>query len=240
MEEVKRIIKEVIQLNGSDKIMLSFSTGKDAWATWCAIKDLCDVYPFMYYGPIDDLEYYQEYLAYCEKKIGRHIVRLPAPNTYQSLGAKALTYQPPHRCLVLEGINLPQFTFEDVQKAAANCWGLPENTYTALGVRAADSNRRALHFKKHGPISINQKKFYPVWHWKKDDLLSALTRENVKLPIDYKIFGRSFDGGYLLFAQKFKQHFPRDYQRMVEFFPFLELELYRYEKRQTLHNFQGQ
>lgn len=237
MEEVKRIVSEIKNISGTDTVLLSFSTGKDSWAVWSAIKDLCDIYPFMYYAPIDDLEYYQEYLAYCEKKIGRRIVRLPAPNVYETLGAKALVYQPPHRCLALEAINLPQFTYEDVQKAAAKCWGLPEDTFTALGVRAADSNRRALHFKKHGPISVKQRKFYPIWHWKKDDLMDSLIRSNVKLPIDYKIFGRSFDGGYLMFAQGFKKHFPRDYQRMIEFFPFLELEFYRYEKRQALHNF---
>ncbi len=237
MEEVKRIVSEIKNISGNDTVLLSFSTGKDSWAVWSAIKDLCDIYPFMYYAPIDELEYYQEYLAYCEKKIGRRIVRLPAPNVYETLGANALVYQPPQRCLALESINLPQFTFEGVQKTAAKCWNLPEDTFTALGVRAADSNRRALHFKKHGPISVNQRKFYPIWHWKKDELMASLIHSNVKLPIDYKIFGRSFDGGYLMFAQGFKKHFPRDYQRMIEFFPFLELEFYRYEKRQALHNF---
>lgn len=68
MEELKRIITEVKKLNGSDKVLLLFSTGKDSWAVWCAIKDMCDVYPFMYYAPIDDLEYYQSYLSWCEKK----------------------------------------------------------------------------------------------------------------------------------------------------------------------------
>lgn len=237
MTEAHRICEEVKKLQGGDdRVLLSFSCGKDAWATWCAIKDHVDVYPFLYFAHFDvcGAGWMRGYMEYCEKKIGRRIVRLPAPNTYESLGAKALVYQPPHRCLSLEAINLPQFSFEDVQKAAANVWGLPESTFTALGVRAADSQRRAMHFRKHGPISENKKKFYPVWDMKKDGLVDALTENNVKLPPDYRIFGRSYDGAYFLFSKEIKEHYPSDYEKILEFYPLLELEAYRYEKRKDL------
>lgn len=235
-KEVERICNEVKEKTGSDKVMLSFSGGKDAWATWCAIKDILDVYPFFYYSPIDELEYFKPYLAYCEKKMGRHIARFPAPSVLNCLSKDGLVFQPPYRCIMLERLDIQPYTFEELQYEAASYWGLPQNTYTALGVRAADSVRRALHFKQHGAITDNRHKFYPVWHWKKEDLIECFKKHDIKLSIDYKLFGRTGEYTSYTYIKKLKDNFPVDYQRIKEFFPLVVLEDYRYEKVKETRN----
>jgi hypothetical protein len=48
----------------------------------------------------------------------------------------------------------------------------------------------------------------------KDPMLAILKHHNLHLPIDYRIFGRSFDGLDLRFLLPLKKHLPRDYKRV--------------------------
>jgi len=61
-------------------------------------------------------------------------------------------------------------------------------------------------------------------------LLSEIERSGIKLSVDYKIFGRSFDGLDYRFLAPIKKHFPRDWQRLCQWFPLAEAEIYRYER----------
>ena len=121
-----------------------------------------------------------------------------------------------------------------MQQFVMEICNLPKTTYTALGVRACDSARRALFFKNHGPITRSRLKFYPVWDWNKEKLITELKRHDVKLPIDYKMFGRTLDGEYYMYLIKIKENYPQDYKRMLEYYPLLDKEIYRYEKRQGM------
>lgn len=231
LEEILTTVKEK---SPTDTVMISFSRGKDAWGVWCALRDKIDFQPFHYYCGPPKLEFIEESLAYAEKKTGKKIINLPAPAMYTLLSPEGCVAQPPHRVLPLFMLNLQPFTFEDVQNAAIQQAGLPDGTFTALGVRASDSARRALFFKTHGAISESRKKFYPIWDWNKARLLDELKRHDVHLPIDYKLFGRSFDGLYYMYLTKIKEHYPKDYQKICEFFPLIDIEEYRYEKRKAL------
>lgn len=73
----------------------------------------------------------------------------------------------------------------------------PEATLTAVGVRAADSQNRYTMFKKLGmgaAVNVPSGKFYPVFDWNKEKLLSEIARAGVKLPVNYRVFGKTFDG----------------------------------------------
>lgn len=229
---LQEILQEVKKT--SLTVMLSFSRGKDAWGVWCAIKDKIDFVPFHYYAGPPGLSFIDESLAYAEKKMGKKIINLPAPMMYNLLAAQNVVAQPPYRVLPLRMINLQTFSFEDVQDAAIKLAGLSTDTFTALGVRAKDSARRALFFKTHGPVSHGKKKFYPIWDWDKATLINELKKHDVKLPIDYKLFGRSFDGLYYMYLQKIKEVYPEDYKKILDYFPLLDMEIYRYEKRKAL------
>lgn len=217
----------------SPTVLLSFSRGKDAWACWCALKDKIDFVPFHYYAGPPGLEFIEESQAYAEKKMGKRIINLPAPMLYNMLSAKSCDAQTPARVLPLQELDRQPFTFEQLQDFAINVAGLDPGTYTALGVRAKDSARRALFFKTHGPLIHSKRKFYPVWDWDKDKLIEELKRHDVKLPVDYELWGRTFDGLYYNFLVKIRERFPRDYQKILDWFLLIDMEIYRYEKRQA-------
>ena len=98
----------------------------------------------------------------------------------------------------------------------------------------ADSPMRRIGIKTHGAINHNQKKFFPVYDWRKADLIAAIDDARVKLPVDYKLFGRTFDGIDYRFLKPIKEHFPRDYERIITWYPLAELELYRRGDRDGL------
>ena len=221
------IISHVKAHTPEGKILLSFSGGKDAWGTWFSVRDHFDVYPFYYYM-VPGLELVEEYLTYCEKIIGRHIVRLPNPMFYAALNDNV--FQPPDRWPIIQRLNLPKITFDDVARAAEESFKLPPMCYTAVGVRSADSARRAMAMRIHGVINEKRKVFYPIWDWKKDRLVDELVKNNIRLSKEYLLFGRSFDGIFLLYLYQLKKHCPKDYQKVLDWFPLADLEIFKYER----------
>lgn len=179
---------------------------------------------------VPGLEFEEESLDYYERFFGVKITRLPHVSVYRLLNN--LVFQAPENCAVVEQADLPEPSYEDIRIAMTKKFGLSEDTFVADGVRAADSPMRRVAIMKHGPISWRQKKYHPVWDWLKADLVDCFRREGVKLPIDYKLWGRTFDGIDLRFLVPLKRHFPRDYRRVLEFFPLAELEVFRWERAQ--------
>ena len=130
---------------------------------------------------------------------------------------------------VIEQAKLPNFNYEDIRQAVIQISGVDKNTFVADGVRAADSPMRRIAISTHGTISHTQKKYHPVWDIKKQEIVDLFKKHSVKLPIDYELFGRSFDGIDLRFLLPLKKYLPHDYSRVLEFFPFADLEIYRWE-----------
>lgn len=211
---------------GHDKALLSFSCGKDSWAAWLSARDHFDFQPYYLYL-VPGLEFVEDYLAYAEQLLGKRVIRLPHPSFYRLLNNAI--FQPPERLRTIWAADLPSWEYEDLAAAVIEDCGLPENSWVANGVRAADSPmRRAALMKNHG-VNANRRQFSPCWDWNKARLLEELTRANIKLPIDYKVFGRSFDGIDLRFLIKIREHFPRDYATILEWFPLADMEIARYD-----------
>ncbi|MBF1221577.1 MAG: phosphoadenosine phosphosulfate reductase [Haemophilus influenzae] len=209
------------------KSLLAFSCGKDAVATWLAIRDhFEEVIPYYLYL-VPHLEFIDESIDYYERFFGTKIIQLPHPSVPRMLNN--LVFQPPQNCKVIEDANFPDFDYVDVQRVLVDRFDLPKKTLVADGVRAADSPMRRIAINKHGSISFNQFKYHPIWDWKKADLIECFRKHNVKLAQDYKIFGRSFDGIDLRFLYLIKQHFPRDYQKILDLYPLADLEIFRWE-----------
>lgn len=215
----------------NNKALLSFSGGKDAWGTWLAIRDHFEVIPFFYYI-VPGLEFVDEYLARCEKHMGCPIRQYPHPMLYTML--RTCTAQTPDRCWAIEHMGLAEFDKDDLHRFVEADTGLPHfSCYTALGLRAADSIQRGTYFKRRGPVNDERKVFSPIWDWNKARLLEALKKEGIALSPEYAWFGRSFDGPVLLYSWGLKKYAPRDYARLLEWFPMLESEVWRYERHRT-------
>ncbi|CAK7070011.1 MAG: hypothetical protein KER_03073 [Kerstersia gyiorum] len=207
--------------------LLAFSCGKDAIAAWLAIRPHFDrVVPYYLYL-VPGLEFVEEALDYYERFFGCRILRFPHPSLYRMLNN--FVFQPPERCLVIEQASLPKFDYSDIREVIVDSEGMAEATLVADGVRAADSPMRRLAMVTHGPISERQHKYHPIWDWKKADLVACFRKHGVKLPVDYKLFGRTFDGIDLRFLLPLKKHRPADYRRILDYFPMADLEVRRYE-----------
>ena len=213
--------------NRQKKTLLAFSCGKDAVAAWLAIRDRFDeVIPYYLYL-VPHLEFVDESIDYYERFFGVKITQLPHTSVNRMLNN--LVFQPPQNCRVIEDAMMPEYDYVNVQQAMCDRFNLPADTLVADGVRAADSPMRRIAINTHGSINFNQLKYHPVWDWKKADLIDCFRKHNVKLAKDYKIFGRSFDGLDLRFLYLIKQHFPRDYQKILELYPLADLEIFRWE-----------
>ena len=224
----EEIVRQVRRETGG-KTLLAFSTGKDSIAAMLAIRDHFDeVIPFYLYL-VPGLEFVEESLDYYERTLfgGRHIIRMPHPSLYRWLNG--CVYQPPHRAPVIDAARLPEFDYKDVHDLIRMDYDA-DKAMVATGVRAADSPMRLVSIKQHGAILRSKGEYFPVWDWKKARLLSEIQRSGVKLPIDYRVFGRSFDGLDARFLIPMRDHLPNDYRRVLEWFPLLEADIFRAER----------
>ncbi len=212
------------------KTLLAFSAGKDSIAAWLVIREHFEEIVPVYRYVVPDLEFVEESLQYYERFFGVRIRRFPHPSMFRFL--QNLVCQAPENCLAIEArAKWLNTTYDYARSNIELCRdaGLPEDTYCASGVRAADSPHRRLNFQKHGPISDRQRAYYPVWDWTKAALVEALQKSSVKMAVDYTLFGRTFDGLDYRFLAPIKKHFPRDFERILQWFPLADAELFRFE-----------
>ena len=154
-------------------------------------------------------------------------MRLPSPAVYRWW--REGMYQSPERIPAIFGCSLPPFKQTDLMTAVKKHHKLPADTFTALGIRCADSIFRRAMFVRTGAINWKEKKFYSNWDWTKEALIAEMRKAGVKLPVDYWIFGRSFDGLDYRFIAPVKRHFPEDYGKLLEYYPLMDSELMRAE-----------
>lgn len=211
--------------------MLAFSTGKDSIGAALALRRAFDregVTPFYLYL-VPGLEFVEESLDYFERKLfgGQRIIRMPHPSLYRWLNA--YLFQPPHRAAVIYAAKLPTFDYRFVHDLIRDQCGIPK-ALVATGVRAADSPIRRVSIMQHGPILRQKGEYFPIWDWNKERLVNEISAAKVKLPVDYRIFGRTFDGLDARFLIPMRKHLPRDFARLLEWFPLAEAEIFRAER----------
>jgi hypothetical protein len=211
----------------TDTVLLAFSRGKDAIAAWLALRPHFErIIPY-HLDLVPGLEFVDESIAYFEHFFGQRIIRLPHPSFYRWMNN--LTFQPPERVATIGAFGLPRPSYEDFEQFIREDLDLSPEAYSASGVRSADSPQRFMSFRKYGSINHGKRKFYPIWDWRKDRLIDEFTQSGVRLPVDYEMFGCSFDGIGNRFLAPLKARFPRDYQRVLDWFPMAELEIKRRE-----------
>jgi hypothetical protein len=211
----------------TDTVVLKFSCGKDSLAAWLVLREHFERVVPVYHYRVPDLEFVETSLRYYERFFGTPIVRLPHPLLYTYLARGVM--QPPARYQALEWWGLDECSYDQMIDWHAEDAGLPAPVWRAVGTRKADSAMRRLFFSRMGQVNDRLATFYPVAELKKADLMALFRQHGVKLPVDYKVWGRSFDGYDAYFLEPMKKWFPRDYERVLEWFPFFEMELMRKE-----------
>lgn len=206
--------------------LLSFSMGKDSIASYIQMSKYFDrIYPvFLYMVP--DLEFIDEQLAYFEKKLEIRIQRFPNPSFYKQLNC--FMFQSPENLDVIWDADLYEAEYDDLFALAKMDLGVPQDTYVGVGNRMSDSLNRRTSIIMYGPENRKRKQFYPVFDWTNDEVIDEIRKSGMRLPIDYQIWGRSFDGWDYRFLHGLKENFPRDYDKVKEVFPLIDLELLRF------------
>lgn len=214
-------------------VLVMWSGGKDAIsATLALLEDgidfeLAHLYPIPGRTPGRALEFVEEGLRYAEERLGKTVHRYPHHSLYRMLNN--FVFQPPERCAVIESMQLPTPTDEQMWDLIREDLGMPHDTWCADGVRAADSPYRRASLVRHGLMKPSTRKVSPIADWVKAEWTAILARHNWKLPADYEMFGRSFDGVDYRFLEPMSRMRPRDYERVLEWFPLADLELMRHE-----------
>lgn len=211
------------------KCYLSFSGGKDSVAAWLHMKELgCwnEIVP-VYYYMIPGLGFIEEMLTYYENFFQTKIIRLPSPNTIGEWANGYLLTPMTYRAYISMYKYLYPYEFDDIDKWVrddykdSKCW-------IATGMRMYDGVQRYGAIKQTGGIREKEKKFSPIFDWKIADIVGCISHFKCKLPPDYHVWGKSFDGTDYRFLLPLKKQWPEDYDRLKKYFPLLDLNILRY------------
>lgn len=221
----KELIKMLKQKH--PKVCLSFSCGKDSIACWLWLRENgIEVVPvYFYYVP--NLDFINKELAYFEEYFNCKIHRYPHPSLLNNMFDG--TWQSPSNIKTLLDFGIYKTDYAAMWDGIKQDLDLPENMIVCDGVRAADSIVRRASFVKHGVYKPHLHKCSPIADFLKQEVIDIIEKHHVKLPIDYEIMARSFDGYDYRFTKPIRDNFPADYERIKEFFPLLDYDIKRRE-----------
>ena len=206
------------QSNITDSVIVAFSGGKDSWVT----LDLCCRYFknvsafFMYQVP--NLSFQEATIRYAEKRYGIEIERIPHFELSEFLAYGAFRKH---------DFSVPIVSCNDIYKYQRITTG---KWWIAAGERIADSIVRRAMMKKSGCIDEGRGRFFPIANFTKADVVKYIAHHKLKPIPESLILGHSFRSLHPGDLVKIKQHYPKDYERIVSWFPFADAGLIHNEK----------
>lgn len=209
----------------TDSVLLGFS-GKDSLAAYLTIRPHFERVLLVHRMMVPGLQFVERRLQYYERVLDTTIVRICSAGFYRMLRNRL--WQPPHRLDTIARFGIPDISYEYLNDIVAEAYGFSKPIFTAQGVRAADSLQRRATCFSHGPINWTRQAFWPTWDLSHQDVANIIQRHGIKLPIDYYLWGTSFDGLRYFFLKDVKRLYPEDYATILEWFPFAELEFMRH------------
>lgn len=212
------LCRHVYSING-DTVILSFSMGKDAIASYLQLKRYFKRIELFHLYVVPGLDFVERELARFEDALGQEIHRGPGTAFFRML--RNSVYQPPERLALLDDLAMPEPDLETIDDWMRLVSG---NHWIATGVRQTDSLARRMTMAVHGPWKPKRRQFFPVYDWKIDRLVDEIERSGIKLPVDYEMFGRTFDGIDYHYLAPIKERFPEDYEKILYWFPLAELD----------------
>jgi phosphoadenosine phosphosulfate reductase len=203
----------------TSRVLVGVSGGKDS----VVCLDLCaryfdDIRPFFLYV-VPGLSFQEAVIDFYERKYGVKFLRLPHFILSYFLNAGIYRKEDP---------DVPEIGINDVY-----AW-LRLNTgihWIAAGERISDSLWRRGMIKSSGTCDPKRGRFYPVAHFSTKEVLAYIKHHRLKFSPETNVLGYSLQGleGQDLF--RIKQHYPQDFRKMCEWFPFLEAGAWAFERR---------
>lgn len=227
--------RKVKEIQGHDRLFLSFSTGADAIATWLRCYESGEWEPadaVLYYYHHVPMSWTWEYLDWFEDQFGVTIHRVPGHILLADLAN--YLYQTPARVEAIHELQRTRQRFVPLKKQqiqdGVRMWSkLPEETLVAIGVKQGDSPMRRVQMRKQEGISQKQGKWYPIWDFENRDVIDIIKRHGCKVPYDYELFGISYENIDYRFSKVIKERCPNNWKRILEWFPLAESIITRNE-----------
>ncbi|MBP2058606.1 phosphoadenosine phosphosulfate reductase [Lactobacillus colini] len=201
----------------TDSVIVSFSMGKDSIVT----LDLCMRYFkhvgafFMYLVP--GLEFQENTLKKYEKYYGIEILRVPhfENSNFYRYGS----FRDPDFTVPLVKIN---DIYAYVRKQTGVEW-------IAGGEKIADSIVRLSMLKHSGSVDVKRRRFYPVMYWHDKEIKEYIKYHRLLYPEFNRKLGFSFHSLAGKELAAIKDIYPKDYQRILKFFPEAQAGVLQYE-----------
>lgn len=214
-----RIVREQ-----TDAIGVAVSFGKDSLATLdlcCRLFNRVEGY-YLYRVPNMDIV-----AEWCAEVYARHSVRVREyPHFDLSRCYRHALCQPHWRGLG----KTPKITMADIE---ATFRADADVEWIAYGWRRNDSFSRALIMRKCAGIDFVSRRVFPLRSWRRADVFGYLDGRRIPRPPG---LGRSEQGGLDFHPEALaylREHYPRDYARWVEAFPFSAVTADQYRKDQS-------
>lgn len=233
-KERKRLCDEICETvaKETDTALLSFSCGKDSISTWLQIQPFFKrVIPYYLYT-VPHLGFVDRALAYYEDFFQTRIYRYPHPSGLKMLNTAM--FGAPFEAeywLFYSGIGYTNYDYRQLEDIIRACDGVSSTAYAAIGVRAGDSIQRRMAVKNNGTINHGQKTFWPIAYYNPEDLCDMLEESGIKLPPDYYMFHRSFDGFAEMYTRPIREYYPEDFEKIQKYFPLVDADIFRREVR---------
>nr|DAR56033.1 MAG TPA: phosphoadenosine-phosphosulfate reductase [Caudoviricetes sp.] len=201
----------------SNKCIVCFSGGKDSIVT----LDLCARYfkhihvVFMYSVP--GLSFQEANLRWYEARYGIEIERIPhfMISEWMRYG---LFRKGDYSVPIVKPLDVYQYL-----RLSSDMW------WIAAGERIADSIVRRAMIKNSGSIDDKRGRIYPVAHWNKAEVMRYIQHHKLKLSPESTVLGHSFRSLEPSEMALLKKHYPRDYAKVAEWYPFIEAAVRNYE-----------
>lgn len=220
------LIAKVKELSG-DTILMSFSGGKDSIAMWLYLREHFTIIPYFLYW-VPGLSFVEESMDYYEEFFDTEITRMPHPLFYKMLREKA--YQPPENWAALDALQLADFDFADIDDILADYFFDDGFPFTAIGMRMKDNIDRRNMILQKGTLGTGRRRYYyGIWDWDVDQVSKIILKSGIKLSKEYKYWGRTLAAFDYQYLKPLKVNFPEDFQRIQQWFPLIDLEIFRYE-----------
>lgn len=204
------IVKQI--RDKADSVIVGFSCGKDSVVT----LDVCSRYfPrvevfFMYLVP--GLSFQERYIEYIESRYHIEVLRYP----HWQLGGmiQSASFRP-----YTKDTRAPTLEISDIENQVRHDTGLH---WIAYGSKISDSLERRAMIKQCGGVSERSGRFYPIAGFNKEAVLQHMIARNILAAPDYQYWGRSFGRLWYDELAGIKEHYPNDYQKILEYFPYAE------------------
>lgn len=202
----------------TDRVLVGFSGGKDSIVT----LDLCmryfkQVQPFFMYL-VPDISFQNEMLEWYENKYNCEIIRLPHFEVSSFLRWGSFRD-------IDTSVNVVKTN--DLYAYLRDKTGIE---WIAAGERIKDSIVRRGMIKGTGSIDYKRKRFFPVAYWSKKEILQYIKAKKLFIPRDSRVLGfswHSLEGRELV---KIREHFPDDFEKIEEFYPFAGAAAERFKR----------